>query len=89
MPVVMVHVQVKDFDAWKAVFDSTAGLRSANGFTSTRVLRSADDANDVIIESETHDLAKAKQFLTSPEMRETMVKAGVLGPPTMHFLDVP
>ena len=87
MSVVLVQLKTTDYAAWKNVFEGTAAMREAAGLTNTRILRSADDPNEVFVRSDTNDLAKAKQFLTSPEVRTMMEKSGLVGPPAIHFLN--
>jgi quinol monooxygenase YgiN len=87
MPVVMVQLKVKDYASWKVGFDATAEHRKAGGLTNTHVLRSTDDPNEIFVQSDTADTAKAKEFLTSPEVRAGMEKSGVIGTPTIHLLN--
>ena len=39
----LIQHQVKDFAAWKKVFDSSADLRTSNGEISAQVFRDASD----------------------------------------------
>ena len=61
-------------------------LRDKAGLTHVRVYRDADNANEIIVWSETSDLAKARKALTSPEIRSAMQEAGVVGPPKIHVI---
>lgn len=88
MSVVIVHIKTKEYSAWKSGFDNTEEMRKAGGLTNTRILRSTDDPNELFIESDTSDVAKAKQFLTSPDVRSSMEKSGVIGQPEIHFLNL-
>jgi hypothetical protein len=53
---------------------------------STR-FRSSDDKNEVVILFDTDDTKKAKAFVASPDLKETMAKAGVTDSPTFYFLE--
>jgi hypothetical protein len=86
MTLVMVCFKIKDFATWKSAFDAAEGMRDAVPFLNTRVYRSAEDPTEVYVLSETSDAEKAKQFLTSPDVRAVMEKAGMLGPPKSTFL---
>ena len=44
-----------------------------------------DDPNDVVILQDVADVAKARTWLGSPEMKTAMEKSGVLGSPTIRF----
>jgi len=49
------------------------------------VFRSADDQNDVVILQDVADVAKARTWYGSDEMKTTMEKSGVLGSPSIRF----
>ena len=60
--------------------------RSASaGITNGRVFRSADDQNDVVILQDVADVAKARTWYGSSEMKTMMEKSGVLGSPSIRF----
>jgi hypothetical protein len=52
-----------------------------------RVFRSADDKSEIVVVFDTKDTKTAKDFAASPDLRETMAKAGVMDDPTIYFLD--
>jgi hypothetical protein len=83
---VMIRHKVKDFDAWKVGFDAHAGKRSEAGLSGKQLLRSSDDGNEVVILLEAKDLDRAKAFIASPDLRETMQKFGVADKPDVYFL---
>jgi quinol monooxygenase YgiN len=87
MAVVIVHLKIKQFASWKTGFDSNEAMRTAAGLMNVRILQSVDDPNEVCIQSETNDVAKAKQFLTSPNLNAVMEKTGVISPPAIYFLN--
>jgi hypothetical protein len=41
----------------------------------------------VVILFDTEDKKRAKDFATSPDLEETMAKAGVMGNPNFYFLE--
>jgi hypothetical protein len=41
----------------------------------------------VVILFNTNDVTKAKDFVSSPDLKSTMTKAGVVDPPTVYFLE--
>jgi hypothetical protein len=55
------------------------------GITNGRVFRSPDDPNDVVILQDVADVSKARNWLTSSEMKSVMEKSGVLGSPSIRF----
>ena len=48
------------------------------GLTNPRVFHSSDDPNEVVIFFTTNDTAKAKDFVASLDLKNTMAKAGVV-----------
>jgi ABC-type sugar transport system substrate-binding protein len=80
-----VHHKVTSYATWRKAYDAFDATRKKLGVTAQAVYRVDGDPNDVVV---THDFAtmeKAKAFAASPELKETMQKAGVAGPPTIWF----
>ena len=50
-----------------------------------RVFRNADDQNDVVILQDVTDVAKARAWLGSTEIKTAMEKSGVVGSPSIRF----
>lgn len=84
---VIVHHKVKDYAKWRPFFDADKANQEAAGLTNAHVYHSPTSANDVTIVFDMADLAKAKAFTTSKALKATMGKAGVVGKPTITFLD--
>jgi quinol monooxygenase YgiN len=82
----LVHHKVKDYAAWKAVYDSVEDLRAANGELSDTIYRDANDPNSLTVVFGWDSLENAQKYAQSPELKAAMEKAGVLGPPEIHFL---
>jgi quinol monooxygenase YgiN len=87
MASILIQHQVKDFAAWKKVFDSSAGLRSSSGEMSVQIFRDASDPNKLTVINKWDSLANAQKFAHSPELKAAMEKAGVLGAPSVYFLN--
>ena len=84
---VLIRHKVRDFNAWKAGFNAHAPERAAAGLSDKQLLRSADDANEVVIVLAAMDLNQAKAFIASPDLRETMQSFGVSDKPDVYFLN--
>jgi len=56
------------------------------GLVEKYLLRSADDANEVVILFEAQDLNRAKAFAASAELRDKMQEVGVVDKPNIYFL---
>lgn len=83
----LVRHKVKDFTVWKAGYDAHSPKRDEAGLTEKYLLRSVDDANEVVLLFEAQDVARAKAFAESAELRETMQKVGVIDKPDIYFLN--
>jgi hypothetical protein len=80
-----VHFKVKDFNAWRTSYNGHEKDRVSAGITNGRVFRGVDDSNDVLILQDVTDVAKARTWLGSSEMKTTMEKSGVIGSPSIRF----
>ena len=80
-----LHFKVKDFNAWRTGYNGNEKSRLSAGITNGRVFHSADDPNDVVVLQDVSDVAKARTWLGSSEMKATLEKSGVLGSPSLCF----
>lgn len=82
----MVQLSTKDFSEWKKGFDSGEELRSSFGARSKQIFQDANDPNRATVLLEMESLEQAQRFANSAELKESMQKAGVMGPPSFTFL---
>lgn len=87
MPAMLIRHGVADFTLWRPFFDEHGTTRRANGSSGGRIFRSADDGNEVLILLEWDDLARARLFADSDDLRETLAAAGVTDQPEIWFLE--
>ena len=80
-----IHLKVKDYATWRAGYDGGEKSRFSAGITNGRVFRNAQDPNDVVILQDVADVAKARSWLGSDEMKATLQKSGVVGTPSIRF----
>jgi hypothetical protein len=59
--------------------------RHSAGITNGRVFRRAEDPNDVVVVQDVTDVAKARTFVTSEDVKSAMQKSGVIGSPSIRF----
>jgi hypothetical protein len=78
---IIIRHRVADFDVWKAAFDEHGSVRRDHGLADTGLLRDEEDASMVTILLSTDDTARAREFLASDSLRETMQGAGVVSQP--------
>jgi hypothetical protein len=86
MIIVLIHHEVADYAAWKALFDSAYDWRRKNGERNCRIFRSAGNVNDLTLFFEWESLEKARAFIASEELKTRMASAGVKGAPRVEFL---
>jgi hypothetical protein len=79
---VMLKHKVKDFDAWKKVYDEDKKNRMDAGLTDRSVSTTVGDNHMVSLVFAFSDMAKLKAFMSSKELAEKMKAGGVEGPPT-------
>ncbi len=80
-----VHFKVKDFNAWRTSYQANDKGRVSAGITNGRGFQSADDPNEVVILQDVADLAKARAWFGSDDLKAAMQKSGVIGSPSLRF----
>ena len=84
---VLIRHKVADFATWKQGYEANSDQRHKAGLHEEQLMRNANDPNEVVILFEAEDQKRAEEFSNSPELREAMVKAGVVGKPEILFLN--
>jgi quinol monooxygenase YgiN len=87
MATMLIQIKVKDFAAWKKVFETGDGFRKSNGELSHQLYNDASDPNKITAIYKWNSLANAQKFAQSPELKALMMEAGVQGPPNVYFLN--
>lgn len=87
MVTVIVSHECKDYSDWRKVFDADEGNRLKAGFKTTGVYHAVDNSNKITIVGEAPNLETMKAFMENPELKATMAKGGVIGMPTVQFLN--
>jgi uncharacterized protein YeaO (DUF488 family) len=83
----LVRHKVQDFSEWKRGYHAHLPKRAEAGLTEKHLLRGANDSNEVVLLFQAKDLNRAKAFVESADLRETMQKFGVLDKPDIYFLN--
>lgn len=84
---ILVHHKVEEYNKWEKVFDGHSSFRTENGSVGEKVFRNAEDSNDVFVFLEFQNIAEGKNFAQSDGLREAMKDAGVVGKPSVYFLE--
>ena len=87
MTLAVVRHRVRDYAAWRKVYDEFASGQQAGGVTAQSVYQDADDPNDVLVLHHFPDRATAEAFMASPELRQAMERAGVEGEPRIELVE--
>ena len=86
MALMVIHHKVRDYATWRPAYDAHESSRAGAGITNGRVYRKAEHPNDLVILLDVADVARARAWTASEDLKTTMGKAGVLGAPAIHFI---
>ena len=87
MPTVFFRHRVKNYDAWKPVYDADVSRRNAADLKEAGVFRDTADGNNLLLVWTTTNLESMKAMLASPELKAKMKEAGVIEEPTVWFAE--
>ena len=82
----LIRHKVSDFAKWKPVYDGHLSARQKAGLKEEHLFRNADGPNEVLLLFSVEDFDKAKAFIASDDVRQTMERAGVSDKPDIYFL---
>ena len=77
MTTMIVRFRVREFERWKAVFDSVAKQREEHGIVDASVHRNVEDRDMIVTILEARSLDVAKSWGNSDALRAAMARAGV------------
>jgi heme-degrading monooxygenase HmoA len=74
-----VRLDVADFSKWRAGFDAYAAARQGYGATgNNQIFRDHDNPNTVTIILEWEDDKRAREWFSSPTLREAQQTSGIV-----------
>ena len=85
--ILMLQHTVRDYDAWKAVFDEHEGARVKFGCLGHTTYRAADKPGDVAVLLRWESRERAEEFLHDPSLAEAMRRGGVISEPQATWVD--
>jgi hypothetical protein len=88
LPGMIVKHEVRNYDRWRAAYDDFDTHRRQVGIIGHAVNQELGNANNVILYHQADDLGTLRAFVESAELREAMARAGVVGEPEIHFVQV-
>jgi quinol monooxygenase YgiN len=77
----VVHHPVRDYAAWKLVFDEHESVRRAHGALAHRIYRYPGDEKSVVIHNDFPSEAAVDAFVADPSLKDAMERGGVEGEP--------
>ena len=83
----IVQHTVRDYDAWKAVFDEHQAVRTRHGAIGHLLYRGADDPNEVTIVNHFPSREQAEAFAADPSLKEAMELGGVISEPRITWAE--
>ncbi len=83
----LIKHKVKNYPAWKKVFDGLIETRRAGGEKSYQILHPDNDENNLLAIFEWDSLDNARKFTGSQELHDAMGNAGVIEQPDVYFLE--
>jgi len=86
MALLIVQHVVRDYGAWRPVFDAHESSRAGAGITNPRVYRKAEDGNDLALLFDVADVETAKTWAAGEDLKSAMQRAGVVGQPLIRFV---
>jgi hypothetical protein len=84
---IYVRHPVEEYARWRRAFDKHEPTRREHGIRVVRVQRSVDRPLEIILTLEADDLARARAFADSLNLRMAMLRAGVKGRPEVWFAE--
>jgi len=87
MAMLVVLHRVRDYKAWRKVYDDVGPMQKAGGVIYKGVYQAKGDPNNVLVQHSFATMAEAEKFMTSAELRAAMEKAGVEGMPRIEFFE--
>jgi quinol monooxygenase YgiN len=85
MQYVLIIHEVKDYAAWKKVFDGAATIRQAAGERTYQVLKYANEPNKIVHFSAWTSIEAAQIFFESPQLVQIRTNAGVKSPEFIYL----
>ena len=87
MAQLFVRHKVKDYPAWKNVFDGLVETRRASGEKKYKIFHPDNEPNNLLAIFDWDNLENARKFAGSSELKDAMQNDGVIEQPEIYFLE--
>ena len=81
MATLFLKHHVRDYGAWRKVYDTYGDFQKKSGITAATVYQGADDPNEVTVVHEFAALEAARAFIGDAGLKAAMAEAGAVGEP--------
>lgn len=85
--IMIIRHKVADYAKWITGYESHDSFRLASGLHNYVIARGTEDSNMLLVAVKMDDVAKAKAFAASPDLKAKMKEVGVTGTPVIDFLE--
>jgi hypothetical protein len=83
----IIRHEVRDYANWKHAFDGHAAARARAGVLGHAVNRGVGNPNMVVIYLQAESLDALRAFAATPDLKDVMQAAGVVGAPDLSFVN--
>jgi hypothetical protein len=87
LPAIIVRHEVQDYDRWRKAYDDFDEFRRKSGIVGHAFNQELGKPNQVMVYHQAREIDTLRNFLDSPELQETMKRAGVVGQPQIDFVE--
>jgi quinol monooxygenase YgiN len=85
--ILIVQHTVRDYDAWKTVFDGHESVRAKYGGLGHTIYRDADKPNDLTLFLKYESRERGEQLMQDPSLAEAMKNGGVISEPRFFWVE--
>lgn len=87
MALMVVRLQVADYEVWKNAFDEVEAVRRQYGWKKHELFRDASNPDIAVVVGHVESLDRARQYLADERVKAAVARSGVQGPPEAWFLN--
>lgn len=88
MTILQIEHRIRNFDTWKAAFESDPAGREKSGVRRYRILQSIDDPNYVMIDLEFESAVEAETLLATMRGVRSRVEGTIMTNPQARIVEV-
>jgi quinol monooxygenase YgiN len=87
MALMIVKLQVANYEVWKNAFDEVEEVRREYGWKKHELFQDAANPNTAVVVGHVKSLDRARQYLADERVKTVVARSGVQGPPEAWFLN--